>query len=1134
MSPEVIQGGKYNLKSDIWALGCLIYELCVFKPPFHGDNIRQLSQQIIDNGFPRIPAHYSDDLHQIVLYMLSKNNQLRPNIETLLQHSLVVKHTSSYRDSSDPVYMKPRNIQRIICETNNATNPLYMKPRDVQRILAESKQTKNPSGVPSTNVKNYNYQNVTQKNVVTKQEDKNTSNKNANQITNYSDAHKDQTGTACRNLGTCENPSIAPSTSFANHNYQNIQQNQVKELVTKPQNNVYQNVPNNKKRADDTVPHCKTGDETSILTNKDRDEAAMTHNNDKEDYVIKLDETRSDSYDEIYGTCVDPKTPPLDNSNKNRRQSVSDQSAEIPEEMELLEPACYQYNIVTNKDIKDSFVDNRRERLTKPANNPFKNPSSEQRIKAFETNEREDRENDEKDDLAQVQMNLIRQIFNSKMHMKDIMQCFSSDENIYMNSKSLLNRNQDSDTNNNRPEKVRSNEKISTEDNVLGENESCTRENNKVRDYLETAIDDSFGHKNLTVKNVIQIEENDNSTDDKCVKTSMDQSDKYEIMERYQTLEDKINEILDVQNKNQEIKLKNSNDLETLLKEKLDKIRQHEVYIKHKEKQLETLEKSLNRREKCLALQEKLAQEKIQRAQVYLKQCKESRKSLGLRSATMSELKSVKSRSQSDHSKVSNTTQNITKLNSIIQNMNTETNIAHTKPSQTSFPVQRSKVTLVPQFRRLLPVDNDSSFSADPGDTSILPTMSKIDPDKVKPLKYYRHVHFEDQFSDILKETGMTRNKMNVPESNSHGGNHIGFRTEHRGISKTRGNDQSVQNMKLNMTRVNRSLQAVQIESNQQAMPTKTSEGLKTVTNKVHSHNYQKSKEMNTNSHPSTSIVKMNPNQTTFIPHNTSTVRLNNSNLATAVPHRTKLSCLTNHQISQGQSLTNIKLRQFVEARAPLSNVFNTNNSNNRVISKRHSSPSALVSPGFITSTFMNTNTVRKDEQVTSAKLKPLLPTGGDDNSQNRQPETTQTNVTGMKKHFVKSKTTQMSNGNIQQCIRRSVRSKENISKAQKQVNDDVGEGKENTPLQNQPHAKHSNVSLLQGHERSNVSLQHHDFNMKQLDQDNIEIIRKQLQPLSLQNQYVRPKFHFRDILKTRYDNLKLSPLISDGTFPSK
>lgn len=38
LSPEICAGNKYNFKTDIWMLGCVLYELCCLKKPFEGDN----------------------------------------------------------------------------------------------------------------------------------------------------------------------------------------------------------------------------------------------------------------------------------------------------------------------------------------------------------------------------------------------------------------------------------------------------------------------------------------------------------------------------------------------------------------------------------------------------------------------------------------------------------------------------------------------------------------------------------------------------------------------------------------------------------------------------------------------------------------------------------------------------------------------------------------------------------------------------------------------------------------------------------------------------------------------------------------------------------------------------------------
>ena len=98
-SPEVWADRPYDYKSDIWSVGCVIYELCALKPPFRGQNLEQLYKCVTKGkiiflflgSYDPIPSMYSNDLHKVLAVLLQTDPSHRPNCEKLLSNQLLIK-----------------------------------------------------------------------------------------------------------------------------------------------------------------------------------------------------------------------------------------------------------------------------------------------------------------------------------------------------------------------------------------------------------------------------------------------------------------------------------------------------------------------------------------------------------------------------------------------------------------------------------------------------------------------------------------------------------------------------------------------------------------------------------------------------------------------------------------------------------------------------------------------------------------------------------------------------------------------------------------------------------------------------------------------------------------------------------
>ncbi|CAA9986571.1 NIMA related kinase 4, putative [Plasmodium knowlesi strain H] len=90
LSPELCKDKKYSWPSDVWATGCLIYELATFRTPFHSTKgIQQLCYNIRYAPIPDLPNIYSKELNNIYKSMLIREPNYRATVQQLLVSDIV-------------------------------------------------------------------------------------------------------------------------------------------------------------------------------------------------------------------------------------------------------------------------------------------------------------------------------------------------------------------------------------------------------------------------------------------------------------------------------------------------------------------------------------------------------------------------------------------------------------------------------------------------------------------------------------------------------------------------------------------------------------------------------------------------------------------------------------------------------------------------------------------------------------------------------------------------------------------------------------------------------------------------------------------------------------------------------------
>ena len=148
-SPEVWRDEPYDIKSDIWSLACVTYEMIALHPPFRAENMEALYNKVIKCQYGKISDRYSSDISEIIKLLLKVKSKDRPTCGQILKHPLVKKRIEFFQaeagnenididDMEEGVLLKTIRIPKnILCLTDKLPEANYDNPYHKKKFKKE-------------------------------------------------------------------------------------------------------------------------------------------------------------------------------------------------------------------------------------------------------------------------------------------------------------------------------------------------------------------------------------------------------------------------------------------------------------------------------------------------------------------------------------------------------------------------------------------------------------------------------------------------------------------------------------------------------------------------------------------------------------------------------------------------------------------------------------------------------------------------------------------------------------------------------------------------------------------------------------------------------------------------------------
>uniref|UniRef100_A0A8C7QGU2 Serine/threonine-protein kinase Nek4 n=1 Tax=Oncorhynchus mykiss TaxID=8022 RepID=A0A8C7QGU2_ONCMY len=100
MSPELFSNKPYNHKSDVWALGCCVYEMSTLKHAFNAKDMNSLVYRIVEGKLPQMPNKYDPQLGELIKSMLCKRPEDRPDVKHILRQPYIKRQIAMFLEAT--------------------------------------------------------------------------------------------------------------------------------------------------------------------------------------------------------------------------------------------------------------------------------------------------------------------------------------------------------------------------------------------------------------------------------------------------------------------------------------------------------------------------------------------------------------------------------------------------------------------------------------------------------------------------------------------------------------------------------------------------------------------------------------------------------------------------------------------------------------------------------------------------------------------------------------------------------------------------------------------------------------------------------------------------------------------------